>query len=97
MRPIFNKKITEKCNLWDREQCTDALFIVDKVNYCGLNQKKKKKEEKNTAPKRRRKNNFHPNGHILTRNNDRVQFPLPSNVGNYFPHPVYYILSHLFS
>ena len=36
MRPIFNKKIAEKCNLWDREQCTDVLFIVDKVNYHGL-------------------------------------------------------------
>ena len=42
--PIFNKKVAEKCNLWDREQCTDALFTVDKVNYCELNQKKKKKK-----------------------------------------------------
>ena len=33
--PIFNKKVVEKCNLWDRKQCTDALFTVDKVNYCG--------------------------------------------------------------
>ena len=49
MGPIFNKKVVKKCNLWDREQCTDALFTVDKVNYCGLNQKKKKKE-KNAAP-----------------------------------------------
>ena len=47
MGPIFNKKVDEKYNLWDREQCTDALFIVDKINYCGLNQKKKK--EKNAA------------------------------------------------
>ena len=62
MRPIFNKKVAEKCNLWDREQCMDALFTVDKVNYCGLNQKKKKKKEKNAAPKRRRRNNCHPNG-----------------------------------
>ena len=44
MRPIFNKKVAEKCNLWDREQCTYALFTVDKVNYCG--QKKKKKRGK---------------------------------------------------
>ena len=44
MGPIFNKKVVEKCNLWDREQCTDALFTVDKVNYCGLNQKKKKEK-----------------------------------------------------
>ena len=64
MGPIFNKKVAEKCNLWDRKQCTDALFTVDKVNYCGLNQKKEKKE-KNTAPKRRRRNNCHPNGHII--------------------------------
>ena len=49
MGPIFNKKVAKKCNLWDREQCTDALFTVDKVNYCGLNQKKKKKKKKNAA------------------------------------------------
>ena len=29
--PILNKKVAEKCNLWDREQCTNALFTVDKV------------------------------------------------------------------
>ena len=48
MGPIFNKKITEKYNLWDREQCTDALFTIDKVNYYGLNQKKKKEREKHS-------------------------------------------------
>ena len=57
MWPIFNKKVTEKYNLWDYEQCMDALFPVDKVYYCGLNQKKKKKREKRSA-KRRRKNNW---------------------------------------
>ena len=45
--PFLIKKVVEKCNLWDREQCTNALFTVDKLNYCGLN--KKKKEEKNTV------------------------------------------------
>ena len=49
MWPIFNKKVTEKYNLWDYEQCMDALFLVDKVYYCGLNQKKKKKREKNAV------------------------------------------------
>ena len=44
MEPIFNKKVAKKCNLWDHEQCTYALFTVDKVNYCGM--KKKKKEGK---------------------------------------------------
>ena len=44
MGPILNKKIAEKRNLWDREQCKNALFTVDKVNYCRLNQKKKKKK-----------------------------------------------------
>ena len=46
MGPIFNKKVVEKCNLWDRKQCTDALFTVDKVNYCRLKKKKKKKRGK---------------------------------------------------
>ena len=48
MGPIFNKKVVEKRNLWDREQCMDALFTVDKVNYCGWT-KKKKKKRKNTV------------------------------------------------
>ena len=50
MGPIFNKKVAEKYNLWDREQCTYALFTVEKVKYCGLT-KKKKKKEKNAAQK----------------------------------------------
>ena len=51
----------------DREQCTDALFTVDKVNYCRLNPKKekKKKKEKNAAPKHRHRNNFHLDGHLM--------------------------------
>ena len=49
----------------DREQCTDALFTVDKVNYCRLNQKTKKKKEKNAAPKHRHRNNFHLDGHLM--------------------------------
>ena len=61
MRLIFNKKVIEKYNLWDRKQCTDALFTDNKVNYCGW--KKKKKKEKNAAPKHRRRNNLDPNGH----------------------------------
>ena len=66
MRLIFNKKIAENCNLWDREQCTVALFIIDKVNYYGLNQKKKKKKRKTQLKKRGRRNNLDPNGHIIT-------------------------------
>ena len=44
MGPIFNKKVTKKCNLWDHEQYTYALFTVDKVNNCGLEKKKKKRK-----------------------------------------------------
>ena len=40
MRPIFNKKITEMCNLWVCEQYTGALFTVEKINKCGLKKKK---------------------------------------------------------
>ena len=43
MRPIFNKKIVKKCNLWDCEQYTYILFTVDNVNNCGLEKKKKKR------------------------------------------------------
>ena len=65
MGSIFNKKVAEKCNLWDREQCTDALFTVDKVNYCGLNKKKKKEREKNAEEKRRRHFHCNPNCHYV--------------------------------
>ena len=33
MRPIFNEKVAEKWNLWVREQCTDTLFIVEKLTF----------------------------------------------------------------
>ena len=47
MGPIFNKKVAKKCNLWDREQYTYALFTVDKVNNCGLEKKERKEKEEN--------------------------------------------------
>ena len=31
--PIFNEKVAEKWNLWVREQCTNALFIVEKSTF----------------------------------------------------------------
>ena len=40
---IFNEKVAEKCNLWVREQCTDALFTVEKSTNAGLKKKEKKK------------------------------------------------------
>ena len=39
---IFNKKVVEKRNLWDRKQYTYALFTVDKVSEL----KRKKNVEK---------------------------------------------------
>ena len=42
------KKITKKCNLWDRKQYTYALFTVDKVNNCGLKKKKGEKRGEET-------------------------------------------------
>ena len=62
--PIFNKKVAKKCNLWDREQYTYALFTVDKVNYCGL----KKKNEKNVEKKYRCGFHCKPNGHTILKN-----------------------------
>ena len=38
------KKITKKCNLWNRKQYTYTLFTVDKVNNFRLKKKKKKKK-----------------------------------------------------
>ena len=39
--PIFNEKVTEKWNLWVREQCTDP-HVAEKSNFSA----KKKKSEK---------------------------------------------------
>ena len=60
MRPIFNKKVAKKCNLWDHEQYTYAQFTVDKVNNCRLG---KKKKDENMKKKRRRGFHCKPNGH----------------------------------
>ena len=54
MEPIFNKKIAKKCNLWNHKQYTYTLFIVDKVNNCGLERKKKKKKKKGKRGEKRR-------------------------------------------
>ena len=63
MEPIFNKKVAKKCNLWDCEQYTYALFTVDKVNYCGLEKKKEKKRrkrgEENVDVQTKRSHNTH--------------------------------------
>ena len=49
--PIFNEKVAEKWNLWVREQCTDALFTVQKSTNAGLTKKKKKRENRRTRTK----------------------------------------------
>ena len=56
---IFNKKVVEKCNLWVREQCMDALFTVEKST---LMCEKKKKNTQQTKRKRQIKCN--PNGYL---------------------------------
>ena len=33
MEPIFNEKVAEKWYFWVREQCTDALFTVEKSTF----------------------------------------------------------------
>ena len=55
MGSIFNEKVAEKCNLWVRKQCTEALFTEDLVNNSGL-EKKKKKKGKRIKKKRGRAN-----------------------------------------
>ena len=52
MRPIFNEKVAEKCNLWVHKQCMEALFIEDLVNNCGLEKKKKRKKKKENAERK---------------------------------------------
>ena len=49
MRPIFNKKVIKKYNLWDHKQYIYVLFIVDKVTIANWKKKKKrqKREEEN--------------------------------------------------
>ena len=53
VRPIFNEKVDKKWYLWVCEQCTNALFTVEKVSlYCW---KQKKEAEMRFAPRRGRK------------------------------------------
>ena len=77
MGPIFNKKVTKKCNLWDREQYTYALFTIDKVNYCGLEKKKRrgKRGEENVNVPTKRSQCIYDSGFEKERDGDNV-FPL---------------------
>ena len=43
MRPIFNEKIVKKKYLWVHEQCTNALFTVEKLTFTAESKKKKNK------------------------------------------------------
>ena len=94
VRPIFNKKVTEKCNLWDRKQCTYALFTVDKVNYCGL----EKKKMKNVEEKRRRRFHCNPNGHQVNscgwkekkKKKGEMREIEKAAVDNHYPNPLKY-------
>ena len=58
MRPIFNEKIVEKCNLWVREQCTNALSTVEKSTNVSL---KKKKKGKTRISAKRGRGTLNPN------------------------------------
>ena len=63
MGPIFNKKVAEKCNLWNpwtMHGCT-----VHSWQSQLLRDIKKKKKEKNVEEKRRRQNHCNPNGHLV--------------------------------
>ena len=68
MGPIFNKKVAEMCNLWDCEQCTDALFTLIKSTIA-VEKKKKRKKRRTQFWKRRRRNNCNPNGHKVLQEN----------------------------
>ena len=46
VEPIFNEKVDKKWYLWVREQCTNALFTVEKVSLYGWKQKKEKRKKK---------------------------------------------------
>ena len=63
MWPIFNEKVTEKCNLWVHEQYTEVLFTEDLVNNCGLEKKKKKKKKENAKRKNVDAQTGNPNTH----------------------------------
>ena len=46
VRPIFNEKVDKKWYLWVHKQCTNALFMVEKVSLYSWKKKKKKKKLK---------------------------------------------------
>ena len=47
VRPIFNEKVDKKWYLWVHKQCTNALFMVEKVSLYSWKKKKKKKKSWN--------------------------------------------------
>ena len=62
VKPIFNEKIAEKCNLWVRKQCMNTLFTMEKSTNAGL-QKKKKKKGKTRISAKRGRGTLNPNGY----------------------------------
>ena len=54
VRLIFNEKVTEKWCLWVREQCTNALFTIEKSTKLALERKKKKKKKTENANVKRK-------------------------------------------
>ena len=70
VEPIFNEKVTEKCNLWDpwtMHECTVHRWLV---NNCGLKRKKKKRKKerkrKTQEIKCKRQIKLNPNGYLDT-------------------------------
>ena len=49
MRPIFNEKVAEKCNLWDLWTVHWCTVYNEKVKCCGWKKKKKVKRERTNA------------------------------------------------
>ena len=46
VRPIFNEKVSEKCNLWDPWTMHSCIVHSWLVNNCGLNQKRERERER---------------------------------------------------
>ena len=59
------KKLLKSVICGIREQCTGALFTVDKSTIAGGTNKQKKKKKKNAVQKRKRQNHLNPNGYQI--------------------------------
>ena len=94
VEPIFNRKMVEKCNLWDPWTVYVYCLQLTKSTIAGWTKKKKKRERKTQRRNEKCKRHFHcnPNGHNM--NNQLKNLKLLSFI--FFRSVMYFIPNKIF-